>query len=275
MSSVTNSLGRTGRFSLLLGSHLLGMLGLLGRLLVKSAGLIVTRGRIPRGVFFRQVDRLGFGSLWVIILASSTVGISLVFLSLDQLKSLGGLPLLAFFFSKGLFREIGPIIAGIVMAVRIGPQVTVEIGSVPMHERVIKGPAGEGLDIGKLLLPAFLAILLVGPALYLLGSFFGLLAGVISQTRGSFENFIVFYRMILDTFSMGDMVFGLYKSLMFGITVVVVAGHIGFITHPDPEKIQQATVTSIVVSAVMVLAVNSLFALSYTHTSLKYQLQGL
>lgn len=275
MSFFTNSIGRPGRFSILLGNHLLGMLGILGRLLVKGAGLIAAKGRLPRAAFVRQIDRLGFDSLWVIILASSTVGISLVFLSLEQLKSLGGLPLLAFFFSKGLFREIGPILAGIVMAVRIGPQVTVEIGRVPMRERVIRGAGGTELDIGKLLLPAFLAILLVGPALYLLGSFFGLLAGVISQTRGSFENFVVFYRMILDTFSTGDMVFGLFKSLLFGIAVVVVAGYIGFITHPDPEKIQKATVTSIVVSAVIVLAINSLFVLSYTHTPLQVQLQGL
>ena len=65
--------------------------------------------------------------------------ISLVFLSLDQLKSLGGLPLLAFFFSKALFRELGPVLAGIVMAVRIGSQVTVQISSVPMQDRVIHG----------------------------------------------------------------------------------------------------------------------------------------
>jgi len=275
MNALTSSIGRAGRFSILIGTHLLGMLGIYGRVLVKSLGWCLTRVKLPKGALLAQVDRLGFGSFWVIILAASTVGISLVFLSLDQLKSLGGLPLLAFFFSKALFRELGPVLAGIVMAVRIGSQVTVQIGSVPMGDRVIQGKGGAELDIGKLLLPAFLAILLVGPSLYLMGSFFGLLSGVISQTRGSAENFLQFYRMILDTFSTGDLEFGFLKSLFFGVTVVVVAGYIGFITRPEPENIQKASVTSIVVSSVIVLSINALFALSYTQTPLTYQLQGL
>ena len=71
------------------------------------------------------------------------------------------------------------------------------------------------------------------------------------------------------------MEFGLYKSFLFGVVVVIVAGYIGLITDPTPERVQKASVTSIVVSAVLVLAVNALFALTYMSTPLKNQLQGL
>jgi len=264
--------GNTGRISIFLGSHMLGMLGLFGRLLMKTLGLLTFRSRFPTADFLRQVDRLGVGSLGVIILAAFTVGISLVFLSLEQLKSLGGLPLLAFFFVKGLLREISPVIAGIVMAVRIGSQVTLEVGSVPIRERTLARENGLETDLAKLLLPSFLAVLLVGPALYLLGSFFGIFAGVVSQTRWSGADFIQFYRMILENFSIHDLEFGLYKTFFFGVAVVVVSGYMGLITPPREEELQKATVTSIVFSSVVVLTINALFALSYTATSLMGQL---
>jgi phospholipid/cholesterol/gamma-HCH transport system permease protein len=216
---------------------------------------------------------MGFGSLGVIVLSSSTVGISLVFLSVDQLKRLGGLSLLAFFFAKALLREICPVISGIVMAVRIGSQVTLEIGSVPVRKRSLTRGDGLETDLTKLFLPSFLAVLVVGPALYLLSSFVAVLAGVVSQTRWSGENFLQFYRMILDNFSIHDLEFGLYKTFLFGATVVIVAGYLGLITAPRTEDLQRATVTSIVFSSVVVLTINAIFAMSYTASSLIGELQ--
>ena len=51
--------GNTGRISIFLGSHMLGMLGLFGRLLMKTLGLLTFRSRFPTADFLRQVDRLG------------------------------------------------------------------------------------------------------------------------------------------------------------------------------------------------------------------------
>lgn len=124
MNSLLRFAGNTGRISLSLGGHTLGLLGLLGRLLLKALGLLAARFRFPGRELVRQVERMGIGSSGVIVLAASTVGISLVFLSVDQLKSQGGLPLLGFFFAKGLLREICPVIAGVVMAVRIGSRIS-------------------------------------------------------------------------------------------------------------------------------------------------------
>jgi len=267
--------GRAGRLSIAMGGHLIGLLGLLGRGLYKSAALATGRGRLPARSFLLQIDQLGIGSLGVTILAASAVGISLIFLSFENMKNLGGASIFAFFFTKALFREIGPVLAGIVMAVRIASHVSSRIGSLPLEQRILQGEKGEEFDLVRLLLPAFLAVLLVGPALYLFGVFFGLLAGVISQTRGSLESFILFFRMILDSFSAGDIGFGLCKSLAFGVAVVSIASYIGFITSPDPESVQKATITSIVVSAVLVLIINAAFAMSYTYTPLMVHLQGL
>lgn len=275
VNTFTRVTGRTGRLSISMGGHLIGLLGLLGRVLYKSAGLMTGRVRFPARGILAQINQLGIGSLGVTILAASAVGISLIFLSFENMKNLGGASIFAFFFTKALFREIGPVLAGIVMAVRIGSHVSSRIGSVPIGERVLRGEKGEELDLAGLLLPAFLAVWLVGPALYLFGVFFGLMAGVISQTRGSVESFILFFRMVLDSFAPGDIGFGLCKSLAFGVAVVSIASYIGFITAPDPESVQKAMVRSIVVSAVLVLAINAIFALSYTYTPLLYHLQGL
>lgn len=264
--------GSSGRFSIVLGRHLLGLLGLLGRLLLKTLALATARLRFPGRDLVRQVDRMGVGSLGVIALAASTVGVSLVFLSLDQLKSLGGLSLLAFFFAKGLLREVCPVIAGVVMAVRIGSQVTMDVGAVPLRDRTLRGAAGMETNLERLLLPAFLAVMLVGPGLYLVACFTAVLAGVVGQTQWSGESFLQFYRMILENFSISDLEFGLYKTFLFGVTVVVVSGYMGLITPPKTESLHRATVTSIVFSSVVVLTINAFFALSYTATSLIEQM---
>jgi len=274
MNLIHRFAGTSGRVSLFLGGHVLGLLGLLGRLLLKTLALVAARVRFPGRDVVRQVGRMGVGSLGVTALAASTVGISLVFLSLDQLKRLGGLSLLAFFFAKGLLREVCPVVAGVVMAVRIGSQVTMDVGSVPLGDRAL--PAGRAgaaeTDLERLLLPTFLAVMLVGPGLYLVASFVSILAGVVGQTQWSGESFVQFYRMILDNFSTGDLEFGLYKAFLFGVTVVLVSGYVGLLTPPRPEELFRATVTSIVFASVAVLTINALFALSYTASSLIEQM---
>lgn len=275
MRTLTSLVGHTGRRSIEMSRHLLGLLGLTGRTLFRTYGLLIRRARLPAGSLPAEIDRLGVGSLGVTLLASIAVGVSLSFLSSEQFRALGGSSLLAFVFAKGVFREVGPVLAGIVMAVRVASQVTAGIASTPPDLRTVRGIRGDELDIGRLLLPAFLAILLVGPALYLVGAMSSLLAGVISQTQGSAEEFLLFSGQILDGFRLSDMAFGLYKSLIFGVAVVMAAGHIGFLAPSEPAAVQRATVTSIVVSAVAVLVLNALFALSYTHIPLRQHLQGL
>ena len=117
MKPFTLFTGQTGRVSLSLGQHLLGVLGLFGRIVFVVVGILTGRIKLRKENFFSQLDQLGIGSLNVTLLAAATVGISLVFLSLEQLKNLGGLPLLAYFFAKAL------LYTGITFAAKWGWQI--------------------------------------------------------------------------------------------------------------------------------------------------------
>jgi len=184
-------------------------------------------------------------------------------MSLEQLNAFGGLSLVSFFTIKIILREAAPLIVGIVLTVKAGPHVVSRVGrALPV------GPERVRPDIVHLLMPSVLGISIAGPCLYLISVILSLLAGVISQSFGSMENFLIFFNGFLGQMQPGDLLFGLVKSFTFGLTIVLICGYAGSETACTPQSMGKSVLNGIVASYIAILMLNVLFVYGYNVSQL-------
>jgi phospholipid/cholesterol/gamma-HCH transport system permease protein len=264
MNFINRQIALTGRNTFIWANHFLCILGLLGRVAFRLPGVVAGREPVSGKLICNAIDTFGTGSLKLILLAFATMGGSAVILSFEQLTSRGSLYLVSFVFIKAIVLEMGPLTAGIVMAIKIGSGVTGRIGSIAPEKRMVIRNGRQQYDINRLLIPAALAAAIVGPALYLLGVMMSILAGCGIHSSGSIEQFILFFTSLMEQITFDDLKFGMIKTFAFGQVVIYISGYLGMITPDDPDAIREMTLMTIVVTSISIMILNVMFAFGYS-----------
>src|SRR5882762_5730332 len=128
--------------------------------------------------FFYQTNRVGVGSVPMLVLLSIFIGLTMALLTGIQLQRFGTVTLVPSIVSISFTRELGPLFTGIVLASRIGAAYTAELGAMTAGGEV---DAIEGMGIGSLrylVTPRFLAIFCLTPCLTVISIVSGILGGM-------------------------------------------------------------------------------------------------
>ncbi len=235
----------------------------LGGLFLMFIRFVVSLKKIfysPR-LIFEQLYLLGLKSLPLILITSIFVGAVAAWQAAYQFKFIGApLRLLGQAVGKAVVIELAPVLSALVIAGRVGSGITAELGTMKVTEQI---DALESMGINPiryLVMPRVIACLLMVPFLVMFANFIAIMGALFVSVVGvdlTWETFLDGFR---DSFKMSDFINGLIKASVFGLIIGIVGCYEGFATEGGAEGVGRATTTSVVLSSVLILFLNFVFA---------------
>jgi phospholipid/cholesterol/gamma-HCH transport system permease protein len=199
---------------------------------------------------------VGNRTLPVIAVTGTFVGLVLAVQSYDQLKAAGFEQRMGVLVTLSLVQELGPVLAGVMVAGRVGGALTAELGTMRVTEQIAALSAMGTDPIRYLVVPRFLACLLLTPLLTIFADLCGSLAGwfIAVQLKGIPSS--PYWYHISESIETWDLGVGFVKSMTFGGAIGVIACYKGFHCRTGAEGVGRACTESFVVSFIVILAVD-------------------
>jgi phospholipid/cholesterol/gamma-HCH transport system permease protein len=225
---------------------------------------LLTLKDIPRsiGLIMEQLYLIGVRSLPLIAVISVFVGALSAWQAAYQFQFIGApLRFLGQAVGKAVVIELAPVLSALVFAGRVGAGIAAEMGTMRVTEQIDALDAVGISPIRYLVLPRVLACVLMVPMLVVFANFIAIMGGLIISIVGvdiSWETFLTGFR---ESFKMSDFLAGLTKAAVFGLLVGLIGCYEGFNTEGGAQGVGQATTTSVVISSVLILVFNFIFAM--------------
>jgi phospholipid/cholesterol/gamma-HCH transport system permease protein len=212
-----------------------------------------------------QMDRIGVGSLPIVLLTGFFTGMVLALQSSVELTRFGAEAFIGNLVGASMVRELGPVLCALMVAGRAASGIAAELGSMKVTEQ-IDALQSFGTDpIKKLATPRILAGLLMLPVLTVITDVVGILGGMIIAVFRIGITADAYLQGVLSTlaqsgFLLGyipnDFVSGLVKPLVFGGIITLTACYFGLNTKGGTEGVGSSATSAVVVSSVLILATN-------------------
>lgn len=218
-----------------------------------------------------QCFAVGATSVPVIMLTGAFVGMVLVVQGWQQFESAGLADRLGAIVNTTLACELGPVLAGVMLAGRVGGALTAELGTMNVTEQIIALRSMGADPIRYLVTPRFLACLVLTPLLTCYAALLGAVGAwaVFALVYGGESE--PYWRYTSDVVEVWDLMNGMFKSLCFGATIGLISCYNGFHCKPGAEGVGQACTRSFVASFIAILIldfflnilINQLYTLKY------------
>ncbi|MEO0452908.1 MAG: ABC transporter permease [Verrucomicrobiota bacterium] len=205
---------------------------------------------------FRQIIRIGVQALPVASLTAFSIGLTLAMQSAAELSKLGADAYVPDLVAVTLMRELGPILVAVIVTGRSGSAVTAELGTMAVSEEIEALEAMAINPIRYLIIPRFIAMLIMLPVLTVFGHYIGNVGGwfVCTTTLDmSAANYII---RAFDRATFQDLYVGILKSIVFAWLVITIACHFGMTVRGGAEGVGLNTTRSVVVSLLAMLIAN-------------------
>ena len=236
----------------------------IGEVTVNLAASVFRPRRMRWKEVFRVFETAGVNALPIVSLITMLVGMVIAFESAQPLAKLGAQVFVANLLGLVMSRELGPVMAAIMLAGRSGSAFAAELGTMKVNEE-LNALQTMGLSpIQFLVVQRVMAGILLTPILTMYAMFAGLLGGVPVLLGLGFP-----LRMVLQQIQTGvhygDLAEGLCKSVVFGTIVASVSCLRGLQTGVGPRAVGDATTRSVVSSILLIILADALIA-SVTYT---------
>ena len=212
------------------------------------------RGSIPIRSVFEQIDRFSIGVLPLLVVVLGFVGMILALQLATILELLGVVEFLPNIVGIAMVREMAPLLVGVVLSGFAGASIASEIGSMKVSEEL---RAYESFSISPtryLLAPRLIGIAIAAPLVTALGFYIGIGGGlVVAEGLLGMESGQYLVRTAA-ALKLGDVVLGLAKGEVFGLTVVTIAWFEGSRVTGGALGVGRATTAAVVKSVVAVIA---------------------
>lgn len=234
-----------------------------------TLGARASRFVVARPFYWRdtltQMDRMGVGSVPILLLTGLFTGMVLALQSAVALRRFGADIYVGSLVGASMVRELGPVLAALIFAGRVGSGIAAELGAMRVTEQVDALQSFGTDPIKKLVTPRLLAGLIMVPILTIItdsvGIFGGLLVSVFSiQVPADAYLRGVWSALAQSGFIFGffprDFVSGLLKPLVFGGIISLTGCYYGMAARGGTEGVGTATTRAVVTSSILVLAVD-------------------
>lgn len=257
-----------GEIILTVISHLRGFTRLVGQLLLDSIRL----ARAPRQGPWRDVSghlyHIGATALPITALVGFLIGIVLAYLSAQQLRQFGADSFIVNLLGVSLVRELGPMLAAILIAGRSGSAITAQIGVMRVTEE-LDAMRVMGISHGfRLVLPRAMALALAMPLISVWTTVVALLGGMLAADFSLNITPQFFLNALPGAVEPVNLTLALGKSVVFGILIALIGCHYGMRVKPNTESLGQGTTASVVTSITVVILVNAVFAIVFKDVGL-------
>ncbi|MBN9063113.1 MAG: MlaE family lipid ABC transporter permease subunit [Rhizobiales bacterium] len=235
----------------------------LGAIVVAVARVALSPARYRPAAFTQQIENIALRGVPIITLISFLVGAIVAQQSIFQLQRFGAGTFVVDLSGILVLRELGVLLASIMVAGRSGSAFTAEIGSMKMREE-IDALRVMGLDpVEVLVVPRLLALVISLPILTFLASMAALFgAGLVSWFYGSISPEI-FVSRLQQTIGMNTFLVGMIKAPFMAVIIGVIAAIEGLAVEGSAESLGRQVTSSVVKAIFMVIVMDGLFAMFF------------
>jgi phospholipid/cholesterol/gamma-HCH transport system permease protein len=206
--------------------------------------------------FIKRIRFIGSQSVFLIALIGAFSGMVLALQGYYTLNRLGSVAFLGPMVALSIIKELGPVLAGLMVTARAGSAITAEIGIMRISNQI---DAIEMMGLNPfryLVAPNFLAAVIALPLLAGIFDFVGIFGGYLVGVKMLGVEPGTYLGEISNYLEMGDILEGLYKSISFGLIISCVSCYKGYYTGTSgygAEGVSRATTQSVVLSSAMIL----------------------
>jgi phospholipid/cholesterol/gamma-HCH transport system permease protein len=202
----------------------------------------------------QQTYLIGARSLVIIMICGFFVGMVLSLQAINALEQFGASDQVSLLVGKSLFRELGPVLTALLFAGRAGTSVTAEIGLMKATNQLEAMELMAIDPVQRVALPRFLAGVISVPLLTAMFSALAILGSVVFAIGVMGLDAGIFWSKLQTGVYFGkDFVGGMWKSVVFGGTVSLVAVYFGYSAKPTGAGVGTATTNTVVLSSVLIL----------------------
>jgi phospholipid/cholesterol/gamma-HCH transport system permease protein len=211
------------------------------------------------------MDAIGVQSLGIVLLTGFFTGMVLALQSAVQLQTFGATMYIGRLVAASMIRELGPVLAGLMVAGRVGSGIAAQLGSMKVTEQ-IDALNTLGTDpIKKLVTPRVLAALIMMPVLTIINNLVGIMGGMLIASLmfdlpGGFYWRTVWEQIAADGFTLkyipNDFVQGLTKPFVFGGIIAITSCFYGLGTTGGTEGVGLSTTRTVVATSITILVMD-------------------
>ncbi len=254
---------RMGAVVVRVEEHVVGAVRLLGQLLLDAIQLL----RAPRAGPWRDVSghlyRIGATALPITALVGFLIGVVLAYLMSQQLRQFGADAFIVNILGVALIRELGPVLAAILIAGRSGSAITAQIGVMRVTEE-LDAMKVMGIPKGfRLVLPRAMALVVAMPLLAVWTTLAALLGGMLASDLVMGLTPAYFVNALAKAVQVANLWLAVGKSAVFGLMIALIGCHYGLRIKPNTQSLGEGTTASVVTSITMVILVDALFAVVF------------
>jgi len=218
--------------------------------------------RLPSGrVLWPILYEVGVRSVPVVCVTGLFIGMVLAVQSYETLSQLHFQSQIGSVINGTLVKELGPVLAAVMLAGRVGSSIAAEIGTMKVSEQIDALTALGADPVSYLVAPRFLACFLMIPALTMVAEGVGIFGGWFVSTQIYGVSSHLFWTYSDRFVSAFDVVTGVLKSMSFGAAIAVIACHRGFRCGSGAEGVGRAATEAFVASFIAILALDFVLAL--------------
>ncbi|WP_041376440.1 MlaE family ABC transporter permease [Polaromonas naphthalenivorans] len=244
-------------------SHAKGMLRLLGQLLLDMGRLVRHPQQGPWRDLSGHLYNFGATALPITALVGFLIGVVLAYLISQQLRQFGADAFIVNILGISLIRELGPVLAAILIAGRSGSAITAQIGVMRVTEE-LDAMRVMGIARGfRLVMPRAMALALVMPLISVWTTIAALLGGMLAADISMGVTPSFFFNALPAAVKVSNLVLATAKSVVFGLLIALIGCHYGLRVKPNTESLGQGTTASVVTSITVVILVDALFAVLF------------
>ncbi len=243
--------------------HLSGFIALIGQVILDLMRFVRHPLQGPWNEISANIYHAGFRAMGVTALVGSLIGVVFSYLSAQQLRSFGADTLVVNILGLAIIRELGPVLAAVLVAGRSGSAMTAQLGAMRVTEE-LDAMLVMGIPHGfRLVLPKVLALGIAMPLLVVWTDIMALAGGILSAkyTLGLSPGYFV--QALPGAVPVVNYWIGEGKSIIFGILIALVSCHFGLRIQPNTESLGRGTTTSVVTAITVVIIADAVFAMVF------------
>ena len=224
-------------------------------LLCNTITLIFQRPFNLKGIF-KQMEEVGIKSIPVVLITGVFTGAVLALQSYTGFKRFNAEAFVGTVVALSITRELGPVLAGLMVSGRVGSSMAAELGTMQVTEQIDALYTLAVNPVKYLIVPRLLAALIMMPVLVIFADLIGIAGGYFVSVRVLGSNPYIYMERTWSYLELNDIYSGLLKACVFGIIIATISCYQGFYTRGGAEGVGKATTKAVVLSCLLILIFN-------------------
>ena len=250
------------------GNHVRNFTELAGELSINLLRLVRAPHTGPWRDFSGHLYRIGGTALPITALVGFLIGVVLAYLTSQQLRQFGADAYIVNILGIAVIRELGPMLAAILIAGRSGSAITAQIGVMRVTDELDAMSVMGISHAFRLVMPRAMALAVAMPLISVWTTVWALGGGMLAADVSLDITPAFFMNALPEAVHVNNLTLATAKSVVFGILIALVGCHFGLRVKPDTQSLGEGTTASVVASITVVILVDALFAVLFKNVGI-------